>query len=140
MVFTRFVERGRVVLINQGPEAGKLGVIVNVIDQARALVDCSVTGVRRAPLSFKHMSLTDFKIDIPLFAKRNAVAKAFVDADIQNKWDQTAWAKKRAQRVKRANLTDFERFIVAQTRASRSLVVRQQVNAAKKQRKAAAKQ
>lgn len=33
MVFRRFVELGRVVVINYGEDAGKLGVIVDVIDQ-----------------------------------------------------------------------------------------------------------
>jgi hypothetical protein len=34
-VYKRFVEIGRVVLVNNGPDAGKLAVIVDVLDQNR---------------------------------------------------------------------------------------------------------
>ncbi|EGD76809.1 60S ribosomal protein L14 [Salpingoeca rosetta] len=124
MVFTRYVERGRVVLINQGPNEGKLAVIVNVIDNSRALVDGPNTGVVRSPLNFKHMNLTDFKIDIPLFARTSAVRKAFKEADISGKWAQSAWAKKIARREKRASLSDFERFVVKVNRIKRGRVVK----------------
>ncbi len=33
--FTRFVEIGRVVLINYGPDAGKLATIIDVVDAKR---------------------------------------------------------------------------------------------------------
>ena len=33
--FKRFVEVGRVVLVNEGPSAGKLAVIVEIIDHNR---------------------------------------------------------------------------------------------------------
>ena len=48
MSFTRFVEIGRVVLINYGEDAGKLGTIVDVVDNGRALVDgpTAITGAR----------------------------------------------------------------------------------------------
>jgi large subunit ribosomal protein L14e len=35
MGFTRFVEVGRVALINYGPDAGKLCVILEIVDQKR---------------------------------------------------------------------------------------------------------
>ncbi|KAI3989105.1 hypothetical protein MKX01_033141 [Papaver californicum] len=39
MIFKRYVEIGRVALVNYGENYGKLVVIVDVIDQNRALVD-----------------------------------------------------------------------------------------------------
>jgi len=36
---THLVEVGRVCCINYGPDAGKICVIVDIVDQARALVD-----------------------------------------------------------------------------------------------------
>ena len=33
--FKRYVEVGRVVLVNEGPQAGKLATIVEIIDHAR---------------------------------------------------------------------------------------------------------
>ena len=82
----------------------------------QALVDGPTTGVVRSPLNFKHMNLTDFKIEIPLFASTSTVRKVMKEADIVNKWAQTAWAKKLARKQTRANLTDFERFNVKRLR------------------------
>ena len=39
--FKRFVEVGRVVLVNEGPSAGKLAVIVEIIDHNRVRIDPS---------------------------------------------------------------------------------------------------
>merc|ERR1711907_834128 len=123
MVFTRFVEVGRVVLINRGPDAGKLAVIVDVIDPNRVLVDGPSSGVARKPVNFKSLSLTDFKIDIRVGQKTGRIAKAYNEADINGKWEATAWAKKLAQRKKRASLTDFERFVVKVNRQKRARAI-----------------
>ena len=48
-VFTRFVEIGRVVLINSGENKGKIAVIVDVVDANRVR---GYTNQPRAPLSF----------------------------------------------------------------------------------------
>jgi len=40
------------------------------------------------------------------------VARAWEKAEVEKKWEESAWAKRRAQREKRRNLTDFERFKV----------------------------
>jgi large subunit ribosomal protein L14e len=37
-VFTRFVEVGRVVLINYGPDYGKLATIVDIVDGKRVRI------------------------------------------------------------------------------------------------------
>ena len=39
MTFKRFVEVGRVALINYGPDNNKLCTIIDVVDQTRVLVD-----------------------------------------------------------------------------------------------------
>lgn len=36
-VYKRFVEIGRVALINEGPDQGKLCVIIDVVDQRRVI-------------------------------------------------------------------------------------------------------
>merc|ERR1712000_743287 len=63
MVFKRFVEIGRVAVINYGPDAGKLCVIIDVLDQNRAFIDgpSSITGVQRQAIPFKRLALTDLK-------------------------------------------------------------------------------
>lgn len=49
---------------------------------------------------------------LPRGARSSAVAKKWEAADIDAKWKESAWAKKIAQRKRRAELTDFERFQV----------------------------
>ena len=71
MSFKRFVELGRVALINYGEQEGKLCTIVDVIDNNRVLVDGPLTGVKRQSINLKRIQLTDIKIP----AKHNASQK-----------------------------------------------------------------
>ena len=66
MSFKRYVELGRVCLINYGEEAGKLATIVDVIDNNRVLVDGPETGVKRQQINLKRIQLTDIKIPAKL--------------------------------------------------------------------------
>jgi hypothetical protein len=61
-VFKRFVEVGRVAVITGGAEDGKLGVIIDVIDQTRALVSNPSAGVARQAINFRRLRLTKFKV------------------------------------------------------------------------------
>ena len=47
MVFKKFVEIGRIVVINYGPLAGKLAVIVDILNTTRVLVHGPKEGVRK---------------------------------------------------------------------------------------------
>ncbi|XP_064393387.1 uncharacterized protein LOC135340900 [Halichondria panicea] len=136
MVFKRFVEIGRVAYINDGRDSGKLCVILDVVDQRRALVDGP--NMRRQAISFTTLSLTDFKIGISRSARQKQVKAKFEEADIANKWQQTSWAKKIARREKRANLTDFDRFKLRVLRQQKSRIIRGGVNKLKKAAAAAA--
>merc|ERR1711966_17697 len=80
MGFTRFVEMGRVVIINYGPDAGKLGMISDIIDQNRAMVYSPFT------------------------------TKPRTEADVEANWDATAWGEKIAARKRKATIGDFQRF------------------------------
>ena len=62
--YTRFVEIGRVCLINYGPDEGKLCMIIDVVDQNKALVDGPMTGVVRQMMPFKRLSLTDIYVKV----------------------------------------------------------------------------
>ena len=62
--FKRFVEPGRVVLINYGQSHGKLAVIADIIDENRVLLDGPHTGIAREVYPLKRVSLTDFKVSI----------------------------------------------------------------------------
>lgn len=106
------VQIGRVALVNYGPEEGKLCVIVDVVDGRRALVCLSSQGVVRQQMPFNRLSLTEFLVDIKRNQCAKVVAAAFEKADILTKWGQTTDGQARTRRLRRANLTDFERFQV----------------------------
>jgi large subunit ribosomal protein L14e len=121
-VFKKFVEVGRVVLINYGPYAGKLAIVVEIINTARILIDGPTTGVKRQEISLKRISLTDFKLDVVRGVKRAALKKAIDDFGLDKQWGATSWARKLQQRAKRASLTDFDRFKVKVLKQKRTLL------------------
>eukprot|EP00943_MAST-04B_sp_MAST-4B-sp1_P005878 g5878.t1 len=122
MTFTRFVEVGRVALINYGPDMNKLCTIIDVVDQTRVLVDgpTRVTGVSRQILSLKRCALTDFKVKIGRNARQKSLEKAWTAGDVMNKWNGTSWAKKLAAKKKRASNNDFARFKIARAKSARN--------------------
>merc|ERR1739845_108735 len=112
MVFTRHAEVGRVILITYGPDTGKLATIIDIVDQNKCLIDgpVEITGVQRQVLSFKRLTLTDFKITIQVNARAKTLKKAWKKDDIETKWQNTNLAKKMASKMKKDKLTDFQRF------------------------------
>merc|ERR1712121_265501 len=123
MVFERYVEIGRVAYINYGKDKGKLVVIVDVIDQNRALVDGPCSGVLRQDINFKALHLTGLQVPIGHSARTGTVRKAWEKADITKKWQETTWAKKIAARERRAELTDFERFKLMKAKQARNRLI-----------------
>ncbi|CAN6545317.1 unnamed protein product [Malus baccata var. baccata] len=108
MPFKRYVEIGRVALVNYGKDYGKLVVIVDVIDQNRALVDAP--DMVRTQLNFKRLSLTDIKIDIKRVPNKKTLIAAMEAADVKNKWEKSSWGRKLIVQKRRAALNDFDRF------------------------------
>ena len=121
-MFKKFVEVGRVVLINYGPSAGKLAVVVEILNTSRILVDGPTTGVRRQEISLKRISLTDLKLDVTQGVKKAALKKAITDFGLDKKWGESSWARKLQKRAKRASLTDFDRFKVMQLKQKRRVL------------------
>ena len=132
MVFTRFVEIGRVCMVNYGPDAGKLCVIVNVLDPNRALVDGPLTGVARQKMTFKRLTLTDMVVSIQHGARQASIVKALKEGDVLNKFKASALGKKLAVKKARADTTDFGRFKLMVARKTKSRAVRTQLSALKK--------
>ncbi|KAJ3016565.1 UNVERIFIED_CONTAM: 60S ribosomal protein L14 [Siphonaria sp. JEL0065] len=126
MVYTRFVEVGRAVLVNYGPDAGKIAVIVDIVDHSRVLVDGPTTGVARQVLSYKRFSLTDIVVAVPRTAGTHAVKKALEKADVEGLWAKTSWAKKLAVRKVRQNLSDFDRFKLMIARKQKRAIIGKQ--------------
>ena len=145
MVFKRFVEVGRVIIVNYGPLVGKLAVIVDVLTTTKVLVQGLKGGIKRQELSLRRVTLTDYKLDIKRGAKQAEVYKAIDDFKLEDKFKTSTHYKKNEIRQKRANLTDFDRFKVMRLRQKRSVLRHKAVkgiknnNAGKKKEKKAGK-
>lgn len=108
--FTRTVQVGRVVMISYGTNAGKLAVIVDIIDHNRALIDGPTSGVPRQAESFKRLTLTPLVIKVPRGLRTGTLKKALAKNDVLAKFHASSWGKKLQARQIRANTTDFCRF------------------------------
>ncbi|KAF7146509.1 large ribosomal subunit protein eL14z-like [Rhododendron vialii] len=131
MPFKRYVEVGRVALVNYGNEYGKLVVIVDVIDQNRALVDAP--DMVRCQMNFKRLSLTDITIDIKRAPKKKTLIAAMEAGDVKNKWENSSWGRKLIVQKRRAALNDFDRFKLMLAKIKRGGLIRQELAKLKKQ-------
>jgi large subunit ribosomal protein L14e len=69
--------------------------------------------VPRQAVHLNGVSLTPFVIpQLPKAAGTGAVKKLWEKNEIDTKWAESSWAKKREQQDRRKNLSDFERFKV----------------------------
>ncbi|KAF3008862.1 hypothetical protein E8E13_010985 [Curvularia kusanoi] len=115
----RLVEVGRVVLFNEGVYEGRLATVVEIIDHKRVLVDgpTKEAPVPRQEVALAKLSLTPIVIPkLPRATGVGHVAKKWEEHKVQQKFDESAWAKKRAALQKRRQLNDFERFKVMKLR------------------------
>jgi large subunit ribosomal protein L14e len=96
----------------------------------QALVD-RPDEIRRTE-SFKRLTLTDFKLDIPRLAKKSVLKKALQENDVFAKFAASAWGQKLAKRDAKASMTDFDRYKAAVEKMKRSAKVRRTLNKLKK--------
>ncbi|EDO16839.1 hypothetical protein Kpol_1056p40 [Vanderwaltozyma polyspora DSM 70294] len=120
----RLVEVGRVVLIKKGQFAGKLASVVEIISQKKVLIDGPETGVPRQAINLGQVVLTPLTFALPRGSRTSTVSKKWLAAGVTEKWNATSWAKKIAQRERRAALSDFERFQVMVLRKQKRFVVK----------------
>lgn len=125
MVFKRYVEVGRVVLINYGPDAGKLATIIDVVDQNKCMVEGpeEITGVARQVIPYKRIALTDLTVKIQRNARSTTLTKAWAAADTLATWEKSSWAKKMSAKKKRASLGDFDRFKVMIAKKQKAVII-----------------
>ncbi|KAF9997854.1 hypothetical protein BGZ79_008456 [Entomortierella chlamydospora] len=129
--FQRVVEIGRVVMINYGPDAGKLAVIVDIIDHNRALIEGPTTGIARTSYAFRRLTLTPLVIKVPRNAGQAVLKAAIEKQDLAGSWAKTSWAKKIASRAQRAANTDFDRFKLQKYKKLRREIVNKAVKTTK---------
>ena len=129
MGFNRYVEVGRVVLINHGPDAGKLATVIDIVDQNKCLVEGpeEVTGVARQVVPYKRIALTDLKVTIQRNARAKQLKSAWKAGDTLAQWEGSSWAKKLDSKKKRASLSDFDRFKVMVAKKQKSRIIAQKI-------------
>ena len=132
MVFRRFVEVGRVIIVNYGPFCGKLAVIVDILTTTKVLIQGLKGGIKRQEISLRRVTLTDYKLDIKRGAKEAEVFKAIDDYKLEDKFKTSNIYKKNELRKTRANLTDFDRFKVMRLRQKRAVLRHTAINGPKK--------
>ena len=128
MVFRRFVEVGRVIIVNYGPLCGKLAVIVDILTTTKVLIQGLKGGIKRQEISVRRVTLTDYKLDIKRGAKEAEVFKAIDDYKLEDKFKTSNIYKKNELRKTRANLTDFDRFKVMRLRQKRAVLRHKAIN------------
>ena len=128
MVFRRFVEVGRVIIVNYGPLCGKLAVIVDILTTTKVLIQGLKGGIKRQEISLRRVTLTDYKLDIKRGAKEAEVFKAIDDYKLEDKFKTSNIYKKNELRKTRANLTDFDRFKVMKLRQKRAVLRHKAIN------------
>uniref|UniRef100_A0A8C8WIZ5 Large ribosomal subunit protein eL14 n=1 Tax=Panthera leo TaxID=9689 RepID=A0A8C8WIZ5_PANLE len=104
------IQSKKVAYVSLGPHAGKLFMIVDVIDQSRALADGPLCQVRRQAVPFKCMPLTDSVVKFPHSACRYQTGAA------------TRWAKKIETRERKARMTDSDHYKVMKAKKMRSRI------------------
>lgn len=134
MVFTKFVEIGRVAMINYGPQAGSLCVIVNVLALNRVLIDgpAKLTGVSRQTISTKRLTLTDFVVKVGLGARTGTLIKAMEKEDILAKFAASKEGVRMGIKKARASTTDLDRFKLMLARKTKARAVNVKLAALKK--------
>ncbi|GAY44586.1 hypothetical protein CUMW_083040 [Citrus unshiu] len=131
MPLKRYVEIGRVALVNYGKDYGKLVVIVDVLDQNRALVDAP--NMVRSQMNFKTFSLMDINIYINRVPRKKSLIEAMEKADVKNKWENSSWDRKLIVQKRRAALNDFDRFKLMLAKIQKGGFVRQELAKLKKE-------
>lgn len=106
--FTKFVEIGRVAQVNYGEQEGNIAVIVDIVNENRALVDGPK--IARQVVPIKRLRLTKFKVPVSRGARTGVVRKIIQKEGFEKTWAASSLAKSIANRTRRANLNDFERF------------------------------
>jgi large subunit ribosomal protein L14e len=109
------------------------GVIVEIIDHNRAVIDGPTTGVPRQSFPYRHLTLTPLRLTkLPLAAGSGTVKKQVEAEAIVEKWEKSTFAKKRAAMEARRQLNDFGRFKAMVAKKQRTDRVRKSLRAAKK--------
>lgn len=109
-------------MLKEGKLAGKIAVVLDVIDLNRVLIQGP--SVPRQPYLIRHTNLTRIVIDVPRGARTKTMMKCWTAAEVDSKFAATSAAKKLARAETRKNLTDFDRFKVMLAQKKKAHILR----------------
>jgi len=123
------LELGRVVYINYGPQAGKIAVVVDIVNGTKIVVDGPGLGVERHVVSTRRLELTQFRVgDFAKGDKRGELRKKIEAYGLEKRFASAGIGKRIAKQQKRASLSDFDRFRVHVLKRKLSKALRTHVN------------
>ncbi|KAI0522284.1 ribosomal protein L14-domain-containing protein [Xylaria bambusicola] len=124
----RTVEVGRLVLINNGPFAGRIAAIVEIISEKRVLVDGPSSDeklvVPKGPIALSDVFLTDLSLEIPRALRTSTLKTFWEKGEIDKKWLASKWAQRAQRTERRKALTDFQRFQLLRAKKQQRYEVR----------------
>ena len=109
-------------MLKEGEFAGKIAVVLDVIDLNRVLIQGPQ--VPRMPCLIRHTELTRIVMEVPRAARTKTMMKCWTAADVESKFAATDAAKKLARVQLRKNLTDFDRFKVLLAQKKKAHILR----------------
>ena len=131
-MYQRMIEIGRVVYVRLGEHAGKICVVLDLVDQKHLLVDGPTSGVPRCVIRLNQVALTDFKIAVPRSSRSKTVRVELEKEDIMTKFMKTQLYIKAEAKIARRGLSDFDRFKTNVAKISRNRSLRSTVKKLKK--------
>lgn len=134
LLYKRFVEPGRLCLIEFGPFTGKLCIIVDIITLKRVIVDGPFEGgVPRMVIPIKRLRLLQQWTKIGKNLGTQKLKEVVESSKILEKFHNSRMGQKMAIRKRRREATDFERFQVLYAKK----LLKQKMNELKKEGTAA---
>mmetsp|Transcript_1001 Transcript_1001/g.2182 ORF Transcript_1001/g.2182 Transcript_1001/m.2182 type:complete len:131 (+) Transcript_1001:854-1246(+) len=102
-----FIEIGRIIFVNFGPSYGKIGLVVDILDKNRCMID-GPTG--RQIINIKRIKPTKLKIKIGRGLNSSDVYHTLISKDIIRYWEKSNWSKKNRKIEKKKSFTDYQKF------------------------------
>lgn len=103
----RYVEIGRMVFLSFGPSHGKFGIIIDILDKNRCLID-GPSG--RQIVNSKRLKLSKIKIKIGRSINSRKINQILRSQGIIDLWECSKWAQKKKKKEKIQKMSDFEKF------------------------------
>ena len=105
--FRNSIEIGRIVYITFGPTHGKIGLIVDILDKNRCMID-GPSG--RQVINIKRIKPTKIKLKIGRGLGSKNVYLVMKTHNIIDWWMKSSWFEKIEKNRKKNQFSDFEKF------------------------------